>query len=669
MSVPRRVAVLDVDKVDRGPLATYRYTLTTSSAQADLPLALRVEVPLRATMVEAVCTALQKSAERSPDHSRRLRQNGEILYRLLFPGHSQQARLLAARLADWGDPLVISTNDVQVPWELVHDGADFLGARLALGRQIVTSELFQEGRPIGEPRRALIVSNPTEDLESTDDEAAGLARFLTGHGIECTILGRGKADFVAVLQELTHGTYDIFHYSGHVGTDESDQAGLRLNDQYLSVEEIRSVCSALGEGPTSAPPVVFLNGCRSAEDLSSVCGAFLDTGSRIVVGTRYRIVDSAAREFAECWYAGMLSGMTAGGALQDARTLQRRGLTGTWASFVLFGQPATRLWELPPEPSRPEPVPDSPAIADSEGEAEPADPDLLGDPPWNVHARDMNAEAQRLLQKIVDSARGLGVVTSLHLAAGLTSVRSPLTSAIEAADIDPRWLADVLTADRGAGESGDHGSPVPSDNVRVILERAVQLARAGGHDVAAIDNVASAFAETGGGRAGELLSLLGVDLGTSGSLFADSGSFRGHHLATETRRAVHCARLLAATKGEVISSYALFLGFALSSSPILREALLDQGAEGEAAVRALFPEASQLTLPEFSSRATLSLERALEAGRKAGGGPIDDAQVLFELLADPTSAACQMLTKMGVDPGRLQVSLADPTRHAGEASS
>jgi hypothetical protein len=678
VNAARWVAVLDVDKVDRGPLVHYRYTLTTSSAQADLPLALRVDVPVRPQAMELICRALQVGAERAPDHARRLRRNGEMLYRLLFPGHSQQARLLSARLADWQDPLVISTNDVQVPWELVHDGTDFLGTRLAVGRQIVTSELFQEGRPIrpiGETRRALIVSNPTDDLDSADDESTVLEGFLTSRGIECTVLGRDKAYFVDVLQSLTYGAYDIFHYSGHVGKDESGNAGLRLKDQYLGVEEIRAVCSALDDGPTAAPPVVFLNGCRSAEHLSSVCGAFLDTGSRIVVGTRYRIVDSAAREFAECWYAGLLAGMSAGQALQEARNSQRRGLTGTWASFVLFGQPATRLWEPPAESPEPEPEPgqEGAPAAGPRKEADRPKLALLSDKPWDEHARNLDDEAQRLLLEIVDSARGFGVVTSFHLAAGLVTVPSALTSAVEAAEIDPRWLSEIVALHPNLARTGSHGSPTPSENVRRVLDRAVQLARTDGRDTATIDDLTSAFTATGGGEAGKLLSLLGVDLGSSGSLFTDSGGFRGHYLAPETQRAVYCARLLAASNGEIISSYSLLLGFALSSSATLREALLDQGTAGESAVRALFPEASHPRLSEFSRRATLSFERALEAGRNAGGGPIDDALVLREVLADPTSTACRLLTKLGVDPARVRASLVNSATRGqtadGEGSS
>lgn len=671
MSASRWVAVLYVDKVEQGQMSHYSYRLTTSSAQADAPMALRVEASLRPQIVEAMCRSLQAGAERAPDHGSRLRRDGEILYRLLF-GQSREARELAARLSAWRDPLVISTNDVQMPWELVHDGTEFLGIRLALGRQIVTSEVFQEGRPIGpvgETRRALIVSNPTDDLDAANDESTGLARFLKSHGIECTVLGRDRAEFVSVIDGLTHGTYDIFHYSGHVGMDESGNPGLRLKDQYLSVREIRAACAALGDGPTAAPPVVFLNGCQSAEHLSSVCGAFLDTGSRIVMGTRYRIIDLAAREFAECWYTGLLAGLSAGRALQQARDSQRHGVSGTWAAFVLFGQPATQLWEPPltePGPALPpgSQLPgDDPADERGSADSE-AGPALLRKGPWAAHARCLDGTARQLLLKVIDSARGFNAVTSFHLAVGLISAPSALAAAVDAAEIDPRWLSEMVALNPDLAVTEDDGSPGPSDNVRRVLNRAASLAHADSRDRVTIDDLAAAFADTGGGEAGKLLSSLGVDLGRSGSFFSDSGVFRSQFLTPETHRALSSALLVATVKGEVISSHSMLVGFALASSQALREALLDQGRPGAAAVRTLFPEASRPTLPQFSRRAALSFERALEIAQDTEGGPVSDALVLREILADPDSAACAMLTGLGVDPVKVRASLTGPRGQA-----
>jgi hypothetical protein len=651
--------VLDVFRRDAGHQIIYRYTLSTSEAQIDLPITLQVEVSLNSQNVGALCAAAQTAAESDPDHAVRLRNLGRTLYQLLFPGHLHEARLLASRLASWQDPLIISTNDAELPWELLHDGDDFLGVRLALGRQVITSRVFQLGRPIDEIRSALIVSDPTGDLDSADEETRKLTAFLTERGIACALLSGAAARWEAVTDQLRDGGHDIFHYSGHVGMDQFGQEGLRLSDRILGSDEIRALLAAHGDATTNAPPVVFVNGCRSADQLSSICGAFLNTGSRIVMGARYRVVDQAAREFAQNWYGNLLAGMTAGAALQAGRASLRQGPDGTWAALVLFGQPATRLWE-PPEPRL------QPSTSTTT-EARASEP--LTGTVWAELGRRLDPLATRVVRRVVESAREFGTVTSFHLAAALVAEDTALAAAVEASDVEHATVVDALDILLNSTEpaSGDAVAPAPdevalSTNVSKVFDRVTELAAVSGRDAVSLDDLTAAFMATGGGHAGELLSQLGVEVGLQASLFRRSGALSARSVEAQTQRAILCARFLSATRGEIVGSYSMLLGFALAGSPVLREALLDQGPVGEKTVRKLFPEAVQLSLHDFSPRVYQMMERAFTVVQQAGGSVVTDADLLVEVLDDPNGTARALIRQWGLDPDRLRTSFATVAR-------
>ncbi len=634
------MAVLKVSKEERGALTDYQYSLDTS-VHTGLPVSLQVRVSLSTQMISTLCTAAQQASEAATDHPRQLRSLGQTIYRLLFY-KSHEGQLIASRLADWRDALIVSSNEVEIPWELLHDGTDFLGTRLPVGRQMLTPHIFGLGAPVGQIRSALIVSNPNGDLPAAAAESGRLAAFLKLQGIECTHLSGPAAKFIRVSEELRKG-HDIFHYSGHVGLDATDRPSLRLSDMFFAAEDMLAMLAEPGETPTKAPPIVFVNGCSSATHMTSVCGAFLHTGSRIVMGTRYRIDDEAARDFAEAWYGHLLSGMTAGAALRASRSAQRDGPTGTWAAFVLFGQPTIQLW---PDGQEPKPVAPPPQ-------------ETVEPPPgefWADHAAWLRADVIRLIRRFTDVAAGdIGVVTSFHLAAALLEEETPLSAAIESSDIERATIVDALEIFTTLGFEGEAADPdgevILSDNVRRVFEQAIQKARADGRVHIGVGDVATAFMAAGGGHAGELLTQLGVELSTEASLFR-SGGLNAALVAPETQRAIRCARFMSSTRGEIIGSYSLILGFALANSAIFREALLHQGSQGEKVVRSFFPDGMRVLSRHFSERAHAALEQALVAG----DGTVNDAQLLARALSDPGGTASALVQSWGLDRERLLAS-------------
>ena len=123
-----------------------------------------------------------------------------------------------------------------------------------------------------------------------------------------------------VVRELDSGGYDLFHYSGHVAVPfDTSYVGLRLHeDKLLDERVLRSLSN------TGVPPIVFVNGCASADRLGNLCVSFMATGAKVVIGTRYEVAEDSARRFAERFYAALIGGAPAGAAVRLARQDLRR---------------------------------------------------------------------------------------------------------------------------------------------------------------------------------------------------------------------------------------------------------------------------------------------------------------------------------------------------------
>ena len=142
-----------------------------------------------------------------------------------------------------------------------------------------------------------------------------------------------------VVRELDSGGYDLFHYSGHVAVPfDTSYVGLRLHeDKLLDERVLRSLSN------TGVPPIVFVNGCASADRLGNLCVSFMATGAKVVIGTRYEVAEDSARRFAERFYAALIGGAPAGAAVRLARQDLRRHADIDWASFVLYGDPSVLI--------------------------------------------------------------------------------------------------------------------------------------------------------------------------------------------------------------------------------------------------------------------------------------------------------------------------------------
>lgn len=298
------------------------------------------------------------------DSTDALRRIGLDLYELVLPQYVR---------SDLREPIFIEfavdENLLALPWELMHDGVDFVGKKHAIGR-FINLTTRPEHEPAVRPRgvgselgdlKVLIVGVPRptptdgiqfDELTAVEPETNAIIETLVDLGIEPTVLLKEDATYDAVRAELRK-EYHIIHFSGHAAFNEDapNRSALMLHDDKLATGAIMMSFSR-------HPAILcFINGCettRTAADDGAeqswenrynnygLARSFLETGSYLL-GSRWRLDDDSARIFATTFYSELLGeGAPVGKAIVTARIAtaeQSSGANWAWASYVYYGDP------------------------------------------------------------------------------------------------------------------------------------------------------------------------------------------------------------------------------------------------------------------------------------------------------------------------------------------
>ncbi|HEY2791080.1 MAG TPA: CHAT domain-containing protein, partial [Micromonosporaceae bacterium] len=637
--------VVRMEGAPGGLAMTCKYEFRSSNVDGTGPLEQEYVVDPSPGLVGKLCAQIDKivddalgPAPTGTDPAVELAKTGKLLYDALFPSSDGSIPELVQRLRQAEGPLLVRTNESSIPWELLHDGADFLALAHDIGRRTFVTRRVVAGRAIDVIGRALVVGDPLGDLASARQEAEWIESWLGEHGVDCTLLLGEQATLLRVVDELSSGSYDLLHYCGHVGVPVGTKyVGLRLHDDDLLDRRALEPLAQFG-----APPIVFVNGCASADNLANLCVSFMVMGAKVVVGNRYAVQEEPARRFAEGFYTDLISGSTAGAAIRSARGALRESSAIDWAGFVLYGDPAMRI---------------------AVGERPPPDPPPV-DPPSPTGTYRMDDAAAGVIDRMVRQAAPAGFATSLDLLIELLStedMRSRVSGAVGserlalAADLLRTFRESVPTTAVATDDEVEL-----SDTVSSVLVRAERGAQEAGRDLITLDDLVTAFVAVGGGSSGKILDLFGISLAdlagtgtkvtstTSAALpviangtrptevapevaaaeeepFAPTGRLRIERLHPDVAAAVRVAAFLASAQRTVISTSLLLYGFALAGGDVFRNALQDQGNAGVAALDQLSP-ARRTNQNRFSSRTRRALARS--TGR--ADGQVDPAAVLRE---------------------------------------
>ncbi|MGA1792209.1 MAG: CHAT domain-containing protein, partial [bacterium] len=151
--------------------------------------------------------------------------------------------------------------------------------------------------------------------------------------------------------------FDIVHFAGHADyvKENPERSGWRLSKASLTAQDIIKMA-----GSATIPTLIFSNACQSARteewalaeqyqnEIFGLANAFLLAGVKHYVGTFWEILDEPSRRFALEFYKQLLSGMTTGEAMREARRslIKEYGEESiVWASYLLYGDPTSNYMD------------------------------------------------------------------------------------------------------------------------------------------------------------------------------------------------------------------------------------------------------------------------------------------------------------------------------------
>jgi hypothetical protein len=300
-----------------------------------------------------------------------LKQIGNLIFTQYLPYPFQD------KLKRITDPLTILVNEPEIPWELMHDGMDFVFLKVPIGRRILTLEETKKTfSKRNKPLRFLIVgaskhqekiaeklnlhNSASTPLSEVIDEVQTIASQLESNpsinfNRQDDLLIDDHATGGEFIKRLATGGYDVIHFAGHAYDDREDSrhSGLVLFDEIISGANLAD--TIMGK------PLVFLNACKTAASKSHEhFGTFMGRttiglghsltlgGALACVGNLWSISDFLATEFAKVFYMNLLKPENSvGEAMRQARLeLRERGysLALAWGSYVLYGDPSVKLF-------------------------------------------------------------------------------------------------------------------------------------------------------------------------------------------------------------------------------------------------------------------------------------------------------------------------------------
>lgn len=281
-----------------------------------------------------------------------LRKSAQLLYDQIFssPIKDEIQKTDATHLIFYIDEQLI-----HIPWELLHDGTNYLCLRFAIGRVVLTARRIhsEASRDIQLKLKMLALCDPTGDLKKAYEEGLVVRNELDRAKDRIHLdLRTTDVDLKYTMKNLRE--YDVLHFAGHAKYDQQDpsKSGLILKDGTLTAEKITTLSGA------SMPTLVFANACSSGETepwriepmqenrIYGLANTFLLAGVKHYIGTFWKVQDRLCMDFAKAFYRNIRKNKSIGEALQLARlqSIEKYGQTALiWASYMLYGDPGDEL--------------------------------------------------------------------------------------------------------------------------------------------------------------------------------------------------------------------------------------------------------------------------------------------------------------------------------------
>jgi tetratricopeptide (TPR) repeat protein len=313
------------------------------------------EIKMLSRETVSILNRIERSYDPEPDLLKSFQKTAQLLWDHLLP---RQIKDRLKNSASTGLTLSLDEELIDIPWELVFDGHEFLCLKFNIGRLVRTKEYVAPAlyRDINSTIKMLILANPTNDLKSAYEEGLNIKNQFDKKRQSLHVdFKSNRVESIYVKKTLRD--YDIVHFAGHCeyDADEPEKSGWVLNDGRFSIEDIL----ALGHSHC-LPNLVFSNACNSASQQNESIGedyqtraynlaaAFLFSGVKHYIGVARRIEDKQALIFAREFYSRLLNGQSMGEAVRQARLKlfrQDKAAGLSWANYLFYGDPDFRVFK------------------------------------------------------------------------------------------------------------------------------------------------------------------------------------------------------------------------------------------------------------------------------------------------------------------------------------
>ncbi|MBF0211733.1 MAG: CHAT domain-containing protein, partial [Desulfamplus sp.] len=193
----------------------------------------------------------------------------DCVEKLRQSGQELQIALLTPKIMDMlsnteADHLILLIDEsaVHIPWELIHDGKEFLCLKFSMGRIVKTKQNLHshQARKVEIPLKMLIIADPEKNLEGAANEGKALEEFFLSNN-QIVNSSNPKSDVTTkfLLNHLHY--YDWVHFAGHAQYDvkNPEMNGWSLADKVLYAKDIIEISQN-----RAMPALEFSNACQSA---------------------------------------------------------------------------------------------------------------------------------------------------------------------------------------------------------------------------------------------------------------------------------------------------------------------------------------------------------------------------------------------------------------------
>ena len=271
-----------------------------------------------------------------------LQSVGANLFEMLIPSE------VAKQMGTWkiGSPVIISTNEQWIPWELMYDGEDFWGKKFIIARSPRLSDsqdLPKRNRPESKGKRQIkrIVNIVGGDVPSSEAERAThlFSNLLPPEAVH--LLAKQP---ISSLVKAIPGT-DVLHFTCH-GHLEPHLLQIAGDKNKTRIENL--LPETIQRLPLEPGSLVFANACASTVPVltfgkfSSFGWKFYQRGADAFIGTLGAVPVKYAVNFAEIVYRELFNPdekITIGQAVAKAKEVAANERNLFWLLYCIYGDP------------------------------------------------------------------------------------------------------------------------------------------------------------------------------------------------------------------------------------------------------------------------------------------------------------------------------------------